>query len=151
MDIERMRLEALKSPCKVIKFSASDGEIFSYNGEFYANCENCKRTEVEQTYPDCKANHAEWGILAKSKKAEITDDSRTLYDTTLSNTIYIYCMTPDKKDYPFKRFWCQTCAVLIPMFGIKHIFMWNGSAWELHRPEQLILEANHESGENNIK
>lgn len=124
MDIERMRSEAKKSPCKVIKFSASDGKIFSHNGEFYANCENCNRTEIEQSYPDCKANHAEWGVLAKSKNIK---------------TIYIYCMTPDEKDYPFSRFWCQTCAILLPMFGVKNVFMWNNE-WIRHDPKKLIEE-----------
>ncbi len=62
MNIDLMRKEAERSPCKIIKFSASDGNIFSHNGEFYSDCKNCKRTEIEQSYPDCKANHAEWGF-----------------------------------------------------------------------------------------
>lgn len=135
MNIERMRLEALKSPCKVIKFSASDGDIFSYNGEFYANCENCKRTEIEQTYPDCKANHAEWGVLAKSKNGINSNN------TMLSNTIYIYCMTPDKKDYPFIRFWCQICSIILPMMGVKNIYMWDGDEWIWHDANRLVEEA----------
>lgn len=60
-DINEFREWAKKSPCKVIKFSASDGLYFSYNGEFYHNCSNCKRTIIEQAYPECSANHAEWG------------------------------------------------------------------------------------------
>ena len=130
MDIKEMRLEAKKSPCKVIKFSANDGKsTFSYNGEFYADCENCKRTEIIQPYPDCKANHAEWGVLSKlSQKCKQTDE------------LYIYCMTPDEKDYPFTRFWCTICAVLLPMFGVKYVQMWDGSKWVLHDAKKLIEE-----------
>ena len=124
MNIDRMREEATKSPCRIIKFSASDGQIFSHNGEFYADCDGCKRKEIEQAYPQCKANHAEWLILAKSPKAE---------------HLYIYCMMPDGKDYPFNRFWCQICAILIPMFGVKDVFMWDGE-WIRHDPKKLIEE-----------
>ncbi len=130
MDIKEMRLEAKKSPCKVIKFSANDGKsTFSYNGEFYADCEDCKRTDVEQPYPVCKANHAEWGVLAKlSQRCKQTDE------------LYIYCMTPDGKDYPFTRFWCTICAVLLPMFGVNYVQMWDGSKWVLHDAKKLIEE-----------
>lgn len=51
-------------------------------------------------------------------------------------------MTPesgDWKDYPFRRFWCQTCAIIIPMFGIKDVFMWNNE-WIRHDPKKLIEE-----------
>lgn len=51
MNIEKMRQEAKKSPCNVIKFSASDGDVFSHNGEFYADCKDCKRTEIEESHP----------------------------------------------------------------------------------------------------
>lgn len=127
MKIESMRLEADKSPCKVIKFSASNGSLFSYNGEFYADCTDCIRTSIEQPYPDCKANHAEWGILAKVGKQGAKE-------------IYIYCMTPDGKDYPFERFWCRTCAILIPMFGVETVHMWNGEAWIGREAKNLIKE-----------
>lgn len=126
MNIDIMRLEAQKSPCKVIKFSASDGNIFSHNGEFYADCDTCSRTEIEEPYPNCRANHAEWGILAKSKNI---------------SKIYIYCATPDGRDYPFSRFWCQICAILLPLFGVKDVFMWDGK-WIRHDPKKLIEEIN---------
>jgi hypothetical protein len=126
MLIDKMRLEAAKSPCKVIKFSASDGNIFSHNGEINPDCDNCKRIQIEQGYPDCTTNHAEWSILAKNPKTE---------------RLYIYCMTPDREDYPFNRFWCQTCAILLPMFGIKDIYMWN-TKWVHHDSNKLIEEVN---------
>ncbi len=63
------------------------------------------------------------GVLAKSKHV---------------SKIYIYCMTPDGKDYPFNRFWCQTCAILLPMMGIKDVFMWNGNEWIRHDAKKLI-------------
>jgi deoxycytidylate deaminase len=130
MNIKEMKQEAEKSPCKVIKFSANDGKsTYSYNGEFYADCENCKRTEIEQPYPDCKANHAEWGMLAKlNRKGKSTEE------------MYIYCMTPEGKDYPFTRFWCRTCAILIPMFGVKAVFMWDGKKWLGRDAKNLIDE-----------
>lgn len=136
MNIEKMRKEAEKSPCKIIKFSASDGNIFSHNGEFYADCKDCSRKEIEQTYPQCTANHAEWGLLAKLKDTTSKDTSK----------IYIYCMTPDEngnwKDYPFKRFWCYVCSILLPMFGIKDVYMWNGDnkEWIHHNAKDLIKE-----------
>ncbi len=132
-----MRLEAKKSPCKIIKFSANDGKsTFSYNGEFYANCENCKRTDIEQPYPDCNANHAEWGVLAKlNQKSKITKQPKLP-----TEEMYIYCMTPDGKDYPFTRFWCRTCAILIPMFGVKTVFMWDGKKWLCKDAKKLIDE-----------
>jgi len=68
MNIELFREIAKKSPCKVIKFAASNGDVFSFNGEFYSDCAKCKRVDIEQPYPDCRANHAEWGGLAKSKR-----------------------------------------------------------------------------------
>ncbi len=126
--IERMRKEAQKSPCKVIKFSASDGILFSHNGEFYADCDECNRINIEQSYPQCKANHAEWSLLAKLNKKG-------------NKEIYIYCMTPDGKDYPFERFWCQVCAILLPMFGIKDVYMWN-KEWVHHSADKLIEEVN---------
>lgn len=132
MDIEIMREWARKSPCKVIKFSASNGEFYSYNGEFYADCEDCKRKDIEQAYPNCKANHAEWGILSKGSKGK----------GGITKNIYIYCMMPDGKDYPFKRFWCRTCAIILPMFGIKDVFMWDNE-WVHHDSEKLIDEVNN--------
>lgn len=121
--INKLREEATKSPCGVIKFAASDGNVFSHNGEFYANCKDCKRTIIEQPYPECKANHAEWGVLAKS-------------DNPIN--LYIYCMTPDKKDYSFTRFWCKICSILVPMFGTKNVFMWNGNEWIKKDANKLI-------------
>ena len=132
MDVEIMREEAAKSPCRIIKFSASNGEFYSHNGEFYADCKDCKRRDIEQSYPDCKANHAEWGILSKGSKGK----------GGITKNIYIYCMTPDGNDYPFKRFWCQTCAILLPMFGIKDVYMWNGNEWIWHDSKKLIEEVN---------
>ena len=129
MTINELRDIAKLSPCKVIKFAVADGTNFSYNGEFYADCSNCKRTKIEQSYPECKANHAEWGILAKAHR-----------DGIIPKVLYIYCMTPDGKDYPFKTFWCRTCAILIPMFGIDSIYMWNGEQWIFHDPTTLIYE-----------
>lgn len=126
MLIDKMRQEAANSPCKVIKFSASNGEIFSHNGEFNPDCDNCKRTEIEQKCPDCTTNHAEWGVLAKTK-----DNIKDLY---------IYCMTPDGKDYPFKRFWCIVCSILLPMMGVKNIYMWDGNKWVWHDANMLVEE-----------
>jgi hypothetical protein len=132
--IKELRIEADKSPCKVIKFSASDGRgSYSYNGEFYANCENCKRTDIEQPYPDCKANHAEWGILSKRNKNSTEHNLQNC-------SIYIYCKTPDGKDYPFIRFWCRTCSILLPMFGIKDVYMWDGNKWTFRDSSELISE-----------
>lgn len=48
-------------------------------------------------------------------------------------------MTPDRADYPFNRFWCQTCAILLPMFGIKDVYMWN-TKWVHHDSNKLIEE-----------
>jgi hypothetical protein len=124
MNIEYFRTTAKKSPCKVIKFAASDGNLFSYNGEFYSYCDKCKRTEIEQSHPDCLASHAEWGIFARSKQI---------------NDLYIYCMTPDGKDYPFTRLWCKVCSILIPMLNVKNVYMWNG-IWVWHDPLLLINE-----------
>jgi hypothetical protein len=91
IDVSEFRKVAKLSPCKVIKFAASDGSGFmSYNGKYYNNCDNCERIEIEQSYPDCRANHAEWGILKYNP-----------------STLYIYCMTPDGKDYPFKKILVQ--------------------------------------------
>lgn len=43
----------------------------------------------------------------------------------------------------------ETCTTLIPMFGIKNIYMWGGNTW-VHRDSlKLILEV--ESGEIQIK
>lgn len=126
INIDIMRLEAQKSPCKVIKFSASDGKgVFSHNGEFYADCDTCSRTEIEEPYPNCRANHAEWGILAKSKNI---------------SKIYIYCATPDGRDYPFNRFWCRTCSILMPMFGVRTVFMWDGNRWISRNAKDLIKD-----------
>lgn len=130
---EKMKQEAEKSPCRVIKFSASDGELFSHNGEFYADCTDCQRTEIEQSYPQCTANHAEWSILAKNPNAK---------------TIYIYCMTPDGKDYHFKRFWCQICGILLPMFSVVDVFMWEGENWIKHDAKKLIEEVKNVQYEN---
>lgn len=122
--INILRQHASKSPCKVIKFAATDGKgLYSHNGQYYADCDDCKRTEIEQPFPDCKANHAEWAILNYSPEK-----------------LYIYCMTPDGKDYPFIRFWCRTCAILIPMFGVKEVYLWNGESWDFHDPKRLIEE-----------
>lgn len=123
MEIERMREWARKSPCKVIKFAASGGELICHNGEFYADCKDCKRVDIEQSYPECRANHAEWGVLAKRSPKEL----------------YVYCMTPDGKDYPFKRFWCQICAILIPLFGVEKVYLWD-DGWVSHDPKRLIEE-----------
>lgn len=141
IETEKMRLEAKKSPCKVIKFSANDGEsIYSYNGEFYANCENCKRTEIIQEYPDCATNHAEWGVFAKlSQECKHTEQ------------LYIYCMTPDGKDYHFTTFWCRTCAILIPMFGVKTVFMWDGETWIRRDAKNLINEVEKLRNSEDIK
>lgn len=128
--IKEMRIEAEKSPCKIIKFSASDGICnFSYNGEYYADCEDCKRTEIEQPYPNCKASHAEWGAIRKMIKVPKRNSS-----------IYIYCKASDGTDYPFTRFWCKTCAVLLPMFGIKNVYMWDGNMWVYRDSSKLISE-----------
>lgn len=130
IDIDTMRLEAQKSPCKIIKFSASNGEFYSYNGDFYADCKNCKREEIEQSYPQCTANHAEWSLLEKE-----------CADKGITKDIWIYCMTSDGKDYPFKQFWCQTCAILLPMFGVKDVYMWDGR-WVHHEADKLVDEVN---------
>jgi hypothetical protein len=125
MDVLKLRNVASDSPCKIIKFAATDGVNFSYNGEFYHDCSDCKRTQIEQAYPDCKANHAEWGVLAKSRNVK---------------NLHIFCMTPDGNDYHFDRFWCKTCSILIPMFGVENVYMWNGRVWVWHKPNELIYE-----------
>ena len=124
VDVSLLRAVARRSPCKVIKFAATDGvSIFSYNGQYYAECEGCKRTEIEQRNPECKANHAEWMVL--SHKPE---------------SLFVYCMTPDGEDYPFERFWCMTCAILIPLFHVREVWMWNGMGWVFHAPNLLVDE-----------
>ena len=127
VNIDMMRACASKSPCRVIKFSASDGYTYAHNGEYYADCTDCKRTVIEQPYPECKANHAEWGVFVHNHKLWHAED------------LYIYCMTPEGVDYPFKRFWCRTCAVLIPIFEYRNVFMWDGR-WVWHDPQGLIKE-----------
>jgi len=127
IDVEMLRVVARRSPCKVIKFAATNGwSILSYNGQYYADCEGCNRTEIEQAYPDCKASHAEWGVL--------------LYKP---EQLFIYCMTPDGEDYPFERFWCRTCAILIPMFGVTDVWTWTGTRWKFHNPDRLMDEVDN--------
>jgi len=124
VDIGMLRIVAGRSPCKVIKFAATNGwSIFSYNGQYYADCERCERTEIEQSIPDCKASHAEWGVLPYKPEQ-----------------LFIYCMTPDGEDYSFNRFWCRTCAILIPLFGVGEVWMWTGREWKFHHPNSLIDE-----------
>lgn len=67
------------------------------------------------------------GILVKLKGFDIRD-------------LYIYCMTSDGKDYPFTRFWCRTCSILVPMFGVQNVYMWDGVEWVWHDPDELINE-----------